>query len=74
MVVRIDQPRQHGECGQIDDFGACRNDDVGANCGEFPVLDENHLVGGDCAHLGIDEAASLDRRHLCDGDCADEEL
>ena len=60
VVVRVDQPRQHREPREIDDFGRRRNRDVRTDLPERAVLDEDDLIGLDPTALRIDQSARPD--------------
>jgi hypothetical protein len=62
--MRIDESRQHRQLGQVDDLGAGRNRHIRANGPDALAFDDDDLVGGHCACLGVDETAGPDRGDL----------
>ncbi len=58
--VAVDQAGEDGEGGEVDGLGGRRDWEIGADCGDFAVGDEDDLVGEDAGVVDVDEFAGAD--------------
>ena len=64
MVVRVDEPGEHGQLRQVDHLGARWDRQVRADRSDPSCLHQDHLAGRGGAAFGVDEAAGADRGDL----------
>ena len=65
MRVRVDEPRQHGQVGQVDDLGTGGNGDAGTNLPDPFAFDDDDLVGGDGPDSGSIRRPALTAMTFC---------
>ncbi len=64
VIVSVDEAGGDVVVGEVDGGGAGGDGDVGADGGEFAVVDEDDLVGGGGSGFGVDKMADFESGYL----------